>query len=203
MGERLQGTSRRGAEATEPRSRREILDAAARLLRSHGYKSTTLRVIAEEVGIKAGSIYYHFESKEQIVAAVMNDGVDRVYEAVAAELAATPPAAGPREMVERAIRAHLGALLAHSDYTSAALRSYTDAPEAVRRSTRVHRRRYEAVWEALIEEVIAAGAAPAGVSAESLRLAVLGMMNWSAEWYRPNRHSIERLAHEFAALVVR
>ncbi|MEI9889196.1 MAG: TetR/AcrR family transcriptional regulator [Rhizomicrobium sp.] len=190
-------------ESAGDRSRREILDAAARFLRSHGYHATTLRDIAGAVGIKAGSIYYHFASKDEIVAAVMNDGVDSVFDAVQAALRALPKTADPRRKLEAAIRAHLHALLDRSDYTSAGLKAYSDAPEAVRQAARPHRRRYEAVWDGLVRELVQADLTPRGVSREAIRLAVLGLMNWSPEWYRPRRHSIETLAGEFAAILLR
>ena len=191
------------AEAGARRSRREILDAAARFLRTHGYRATTLREIAAAVGIKAGSIYYHFASKDEIVAAVMNDGVERVEAAVSSALVALRREAGARERLETAIHAHLSALLAHGDYTSAGLKAYADAPDAVRRAARVSRRRYEAIWDGLVAELFEAGAAPPGASRDALRLALLGTMNWSSEWYRPDRHDIGRLARDFAAIVTR
>ena len=197
----------RTARLAEPdeagnRSRRDILDAAARFLRLHGYHATTLRDVAAAAGMKAASIYYHFASKEEIVAAVMNDGVDHVLETVEAALRSLPETADARGKLEVAIHAHLSALLEYGDYTSAGLKAYGDAPEAVRQSARSHRRRYEALWAKLVDELMRAGA-PSGVSAETLRLAVLGLMNWSPEWYRPKRHSIEVLAREFAAILVR
>jgi len=190
-------------QSSEPQSRREILDAAARLLRTQGYRATTLRDIAEAVGIKAGSIYYHFNSKDEIVAAVMNDGVDRVYEAVTAALRELPSTSSQRERLVAAITAHLSALLEHSDYTSAGLKSYHDAPDTVRAAARQHRRRYEAVWSQLIGEITASRSGPDKVSPETLRRAALGMMNWSPEWYRTGRYSINTLANEFAAILLR
>ena len=184
------------------RSRREILDAAAKFLRSHGYHATTLRDIAAAVGIKAGSIYYHFPSKDAIVAAVMNDGVDRVHDAVTAALAALPQGASIEARLEAAIRAHLHALLEFSDYTSAGLKAYSDMPEAVRRAARPHRHRYDAVWSGLVREIEAAGRMADGVSAETMRMALLGLMNWSPQWYRPGKHSVDGLAGEFARLVL-
>ncbi len=190
-------------ETAGSRSRREILDAAARCLRSHGYYATTLRDIAAAVGMKAGSIYYHFVSKDEIVAAVMNEGVDRVFDSVESVLRSLPPDTDLRLRVGAAIRAHLSALLEYSDYTSAGLKAFSNAPESVRQAARAHRRRYEAIWGKLIDELMRAGRAPPGASAETLRLAVLGLMNWSPEWYRSKRHSIETLAREFAAILVR
>ena len=183
--------------------RREILNAAAALLRLHGYKSTTLRDIAAAVGIKAGSIYYHFASKEEIVAAVMNDGVDHVLGAVSEALGKLPKSADPKMRIEAAIRAHLEALLRYGDYTSAGLKAYADVPQSVRVVARPHRRQYEAIWSDLVRDLVAAQQAPEGVPPEALALAVFGMMNWSPEWYRPTRHRLEDIARDFAAIVVR
>jgi AcrR family transcriptional regulator len=189
-------------ETAGDRSRREILDAAAGFMRANGYRATTLRDIAAAVGIKAGSIYYHFASKDEIVAAVMNDGVDRVFDGVDAALKALPPKANAAARLEAAINAHLHALLEHGDYTSAGLKAYSDAPDSVRKAARPHRRRYEAVWDNLIADLAAPGLIPANVTQEAMRLAVLGLMNWSPEWYRPQIHSIEKLSKEFAAILI-
>lgn len=55
-----------GAAPPDGRRRNEILDTAARLFASSGLR-TSLQEIADECGIKAGSLYHHFESKEAIV----------------------------------------------------------------------------------------------------------------------------------------
>jgi len=187
---------------SENGSRRDILDAAARLFRANGYRATTLRDIASAVGIKAASIYYHFSSKEELVAAVMNHGVDRVYDFVTQSLADLPDGASLRQQLEAASRAHLEALHAYGDYTSAGLKAYGDAPEEVRRAARLSRRRYETIWEDLINQLSDQGLVPNGVSLSSLRLAALGMLNWSHEWYRPERHDIAELAREFTTILL-
>lgn len=48
-------------------TRRAILVTTARMFAEKGYGECNLREIAEEVGIKAGSFYYHFRSKDQIL----------------------------------------------------------------------------------------------------------------------------------------
>ena len=59
-----------------------ILETAARLFRHEGYAATSLRAIAAACDMKAGSLYYHFESKDQIVSEVLDIGVQRVFDAV-------------------------------------------------------------------------------------------------------------------------
>src|ERR671926_227285 len=84
--------------------RRQILNAAARLLRHRGYEATTTRAIADAVGIKAGSIYHHFASKDDIVKTVINEGVRVVHQAVVEALEALPDNASPREILETALK---------------------------------------------------------------------------------------------------
>lgn len=183
-------------------ARRQILDAAAALLRQ-GYDATTVRAIAAQVGIKGGSIYHHYESKEAIVSAVVNEGVRVVYDAVTAALEALGPAASPRERMQAAIKAHLLSSLEHSAYTSASIRAFSFLPATVQEGCRVERRRYEEIWRGLVAEAAAAGLLAPAVSQDSVRLLLLGAVNWAGEWYRPERMSIDEIARDFAASILR
>jgi AcrR family transcriptional regulator len=182
-------------------SRRLILDTAARLLRSGGYHQTTLREIAEAVGIRKASLYYHFGSKEEIVEAVANDGVRFVHDAVVAALAEAD-ALAPRARLEAAILAHLTALHGHGDYTCASIKAFTFGMTPAPESVRLTRRAYEDVWRRLVAELQAARAIAPDRSPDALRLFILGAMNGSIDWYRPGRRSLPELAHELAALVI-
>lgn len=51
-------------------SRDEILNAARQAAQAHGYTGLNIRGLADEVGIKAASVYYHFPSKADLGAAV-------------------------------------------------------------------------------------------------------------------------------------
>jgi AcrR family transcriptional regulator len=76
-------------------AREEILDAAAELFAERGYAATSTRLIAERVGVRQASLYYHFDSKERILAELLEATV-RPSLAYAADLAArdlTPAAA--------------------------------------------------------------------------------------------------------------
>lgn len=175
---------------------RYILDAAAKLLRDRSYEATTLRDIAGQVGIKAASIYHHYPSKDEIAAAVVNEGV-RV-----AVLAALPPSASPRDRLEVAVRAHLLSSLRNSDYTSASIRTFAHLPDSVRNECRAERRSYEAIWGDIVAGAEAAGLLQPGLSRDVVRLMLLGAVNWAGEWYRPGRIGIDRIAHDFAELIL-
>ncbi len=181
-------------------ARRLILDHAARLLRSNGYHQTSLREIAEAVGIRKASLYHHFRSKEEIVEAVVNDGVRLVLETVLYALEVAGEAT-PRQRLKAAIAAHLTALHGHSDYTCASIKVFSfgenPTPESVRRT----RRAYDDLWRALVEELATAGVLATDIAPERLRLFLLGAMNGSVDWYREGRFDIAQLAGELAALV--
>jgi TetR/AcrR family transcriptional regulator, cholesterol catabolism regulator len=183
-------------------ARRQILDAAAYLLKHRGYEAATTRAIATAVGIKGGSIYYHFPSKDAIVGEVVNEGVRVVYDAVEKAINALPASAKPRRRLEAAIKAHLLSSLEHSNYTSASIRSFVFLPDSVRQGCRIERRRYEALWGKLVGELYEAGLIDPDISPESVRLLLLGALNWAGEWYRPDRMGIDDISRDFAASIL-
>jgi AcrR family transcriptional regulator len=72
---------RRGRPRSAPRkdsalsTREEILAAAATLFGTQGYTETTTRQIADAVGIKQASLYYHFPDKSQILRSLLKGTV--------------------------------------------------------------------------------------------------------------------------------
>ena len=60
-------------------TRQSILHAAAGLFRQQGYAAVSLRDIAEAVGMKTGSLYYHFSSKESLVEEILSLGTQGAF----------------------------------------------------------------------------------------------------------------------------
>jgi AcrR family transcriptional regulator len=56
-----------------PYTRKQILDAALRLFSERGFARTTVRDIAREAGITDAAIYYHFESKRDLLEALVDE----------------------------------------------------------------------------------------------------------------------------------
>lgn len=67
--------------------RAQLLDAAAHLFSERGFHATSMRDIAKAVGMLSGSIYYHFESKEEMLLAVYEEGKRRIADEVDAAVA--------------------------------------------------------------------------------------------------------------------
>ena len=57
-------------DAAHPNTRERILDAALDLFIEQGFDGTSLRQIAEKLGVTKAALYYHFESKEDILLAL-------------------------------------------------------------------------------------------------------------------------------------
>jgi AcrR family transcriptional regulator len=66
-------------------SRELILDATEKLMGTRGYAATSISDIRKACGLPASSIYWHFGSKDGVLAAVMERGAKRFFAAIAAQ----------------------------------------------------------------------------------------------------------------------
>lgn len=86
------------------RTRRRILDTAERLFAEKGYAGTTLRDVAAASGLRIPSLYNHFASKESLYAAVLEQGIAPVLDALAGYLAAGAERPDRRAFTRRMFR---------------------------------------------------------------------------------------------------
>ena len=187
-------STRRGPVRAD--NRPVILDAAARLFREKGYAVTSMRDIAAAVGMLAGSLYYHFASKDELLVAVYGEGVRRISAAVDAALARDLP---PWPRLEAACAAHLCALLEDSDYAQVVIRVRPDdAPAAAARLVAL-RDQYESLFAQALDKLPLAPR----TDRRSLRLMLLGALNWSQTWYRSGHDAPEAIARQFVGLLRR
>jgi len=180
-----------------PEARQRIQDIAAALFLENGYAGTSLREIANAVGMKTGSLYYHFASKEALLEAILRRGIEVMVTAFD-EASRTTRGADARVRFAAHVRAHLSALFEHGPYTAAHVTTFRTAPESVCQAIVPQRDSYEAMWSALLEELRASGDlasdAPVGLS----RLMLFGAMNSSVEWFDPERGSLDAFANTIA-----
>ena len=168
----------RAANSRQNNRRQEVLDAAAACFAGRGYRATTMREIAAQAGMLAGSIYYHFPSKGELLAAVYEEGVRRIEAAIDRAVAGLED---PWDRLEAACVAHLEAILDESDYARVIIRVLPEDAAEGRAALVALRDRYEGRFRALFETVPLAR----GTDRGALRLLLIGAMNWSQVWYRP------------------
>lgn len=187
--------------ADGPATRERVLLEAARLFRHHGYAATTLREVADAAGVKAGSIYYHFESKEQILGEVLDKGITIVADAVRTRVAALPESAPWRDRIAAGIEGHLWGMLHYGAFTSANIRIYGQIPISAKNRHRIVRRAYADYWDRLFESALASGELRQDTSTAMIRLFVIGALNWTVEWYNPQRGSFQDFSRQITAIV--
>jgi len=180
---------------TRQDNRREgLLDAAAGQFAQRGFHAVTMREIAADAGMLAGSVYYHFKSKDDLLIAVYEEGVKRLsheVDHVAADIA------DPWQRLEIACCAHTEMLLEDSDYAQVIVRVFPDdVPSSHARLTSL-RDGYEERFRAIIETL----PLPGGANRTALRFTLLGALNWSKSWYRPGGMNPRQISAEVIKLL--
>lgn len=176
---------------------RRILDEAARRFQESGYAETSLRDVAAGAGMKAGSLYYHFESKEALLIAILERGMSYMVDAfdMVADrrvvAGSDPDHDAAFSRLADHVAAHLSALHGNRAYTAAHVTLFRTAPKSVRRAVVPIRDNYERSWTELLASLLPERD-PKEIS--MLRLALFGAMNASVEWLDAGRGNIDQFA---------
>ena len=139
-------TSARRVTAAETglRSRREtIMAEALRLFHAHGYHAVTMEDIAAASGTRASSLYRHFSSKGELLAAVYYRAADRVAATTAAALAA---ATDPADALRRLVDSYVEMVFGQSDLVAVYQAENTNLPESDRHELRRAQRSHVEEW---------------------------------------------------------
>ena len=173
-------------------SRGNLLAISARLFAKGGFEATSMRDIAGEAGMLAGSMYYHFPSKNELIAAVYEAGVAEIGAAV--DLA-VGRARTPWTRLEAACVAHLESLLADRAHAAVMTADLSRLDPKLRRRLVVLRDGYERRFVGLIGEL----PLHRSVDRSLWRLQLLGALNWTPTWYRPGGKSPATIARTVVA----
>ena len=144
------GRGRPGKKGVATRAR--ILDSAAHTFAVLGYAGTRLSDVAAAANTQAGSLYYHFPSREELVEEVLRVGQERTSGFVRRRVAALPGDASDLDRLREAISAHLDSVLESGDYTAATIRIIGQVPEEIRKRRIHEQREYGDFWRSLVNE---------------------------------------------------
>ena len=97
-----------------------LLDTARRLFLEHGYAGTSLQMIADELGVSKAALYYHFKTKDDLVAALITPALAEL-ERVLDDIEAAPARRRPRLFVDR----YVDFLLDHRGISALGVRDAT------------------------------------------------------------------------------
>lgn len=162
-------------------TRDEILYSAALLIASEGYSACTMRSISKKIQMKAGSLYHHFESKDEILLEIMNVGTTILLEEVTRQVAALPPHASFDDRMRVAIRTHAACMV---DKSMPFMRVYEHLPPIIKRQARVARKRYADFWASLLEAGKATGDVDTDLNLSIFVPFLLSGLSRVGDWYR-------------------
>ena len=157
--------------------RMDILRAAARVFRRRGIAAAGMREIAEAAGISPGNLYHYFSGKDEILLFCQERTLERM---LAAARAARGSAA---ERLREVLEAHVHSMLDELESATAHL-DVEALPEAMRAPMIQKRDAYERAIRAIVEDGVNGGEF-APCDAALVTRAMLGAVNWTARWYRP------------------
>jgi AcrR family transcriptional regulator len=160
----------------------EIITAAAKVFQTKGYHAASVQDIADEVGILKGSLYHHFDSKEELLYLIVKEPISRLYETVGA---------------------HLEAFDRHYPHLFVYLRETEDLKRRFRATTQLSPKQYERFWQQILREGMKTGEFRADLDVQVISYGLLGMLNWLYKWYDPRgRLSVREVADQFSALAL-
>jgi len=179
-------------------TRDDILDAAAQVFRRKGFHGASMSAIAEAVDLQKASLYHHVTSKQEILLELLDRALGLLTEHIAGIAAQAMPADGKlRQMMQ----AYLIALADNSDLSSVLLFEHRSLDKKSHARHVPQRDAFERLWRNVIDEGVTAGIFTCSDSGVAIR-ALMGMMNWTLTWYRPEGDkSIEKIADEYADLM--
>ena len=164
-------------------SRQEILRTAARLFQQRGYDATSMNDVAAALKLSKGGLYHHFQSKDEILFEIMNHAMELTQERV---IGPARNIADPVERLRALIRLHIEVVLSPRDREiTVMLHENHPLPPALRKRINHRKKEYVHFVESLIADAQRARGAKGAVSPRAAAFALLGMINWIYQWYKP------------------
>ena len=190
-------------------SRQEILRTAARLFQQRGYDATSMNDVAAALKLSKGGLYHHFQSKDEILFEIMNHAMELTQERVISPVRGI---AGAEERLRALIRLHIEVVLSPRDREiTVMLHENHPLPPTLRKRINTRKKEYVHFVEGLIADVQKAESqkdsqhlrqAGGRVSPRAAAFALLGMINWIYQWYKPEGElQTHNLVPQFTDLV--
>jgi AcrR family transcriptional regulator len=182
------------------RRRQEVVESAAREFARHGYNQTSVQQLAERLGIAVGGIYHYFAGKEALLIAICDELTEPLLEGARTLLDdAEQAGATPEAQLRLLVRLWVSQVIDRRNHMlvfqqERHLIEHGDQWKGVRDS----RKAFERLTEGVLTRCRLA------VDDQRLALsALLGMVNHTAQWYRPRgRLGVDEIADGYVALLL-
>ena len=166
---------------TDPRQ--EILRTSARLFQQQGYDGTSMNDVASALRLSKGGLYHHFQSKDEILFELMNHAMTITEERVINPVKAI---SDPEQRLRTLIRRHIAVVFSERDREiTVMLHENHPLSPTLRKRINARKKDYIHFLENVIAEVQRTRGSKGTVTARAAAFALLGMINWIYQWYRP------------------
>jgi TetR/AcrR family transcriptional regulator, cholesterol catabolism regulator len=166
-----------------PHPRTAILEAAMRLFSKHGFPGTTMRDIANAVEMLPGSLYAHIDGKETLLVELVESGIEKF---LSIEQLLPPPTTSAEGRLRVAIKAHVALAAENPERALVVFHQWRFLSEQNLPRAKDKRRRYQKIFEKIMEDGIKSGDFDPGIDARIAVFTILGALNWTPEWYSPH-----------------
>jgi AcrR family transcriptional regulator len=164
--------------------RQEILRTAARLFQQQGYDGTSMNDVAAALKLSKGGLYHHFQSKDEILFNLMDHAMDITQERV---INAVRGIVDPEGRLRALIRLHINVVLSIRDREiTVMLHENHPLPPPLRKRINTRKKEYVHFVEKLVAEVQSARGSKSNVTPRAATFALMGMINWIYQWFRPD-----------------
>lgn len=157
------------------------LDAAVGLFSRKGYTATSTREVAALVGMQKASLYYHIDSKEDLLYLVCRSSLEQIRQDVEG---ATKDCADPLERQRVLIATHVRSLLRDAKRHITTFNEMHALSHDRLAQVLALRDEHESLVRSVLQAGQDAGVLRSDIEAKYLCLALLGMMNRVTVWYR-------------------
>jgi TetR/AcrR family transcriptional regulator, cholesterol catabolism regulator len=187
--------------AAAPAREGQVRAAALRLFKEKGYHATSMRDIADAVGINKGSLYSYIKSKEDLLVPVFDQAQGMLTSQI--EEIAADTEASPTERLKRALHAHVTAVAENLDVLTVYLSEWRQLAAESLATNRNQRERYASMFHQILRDGIATGEFRE-MDTRIVMLGMIGMCNYLFRWYRPDgRLAPDQIADELIEMVIR
>jgi AcrR family transcriptional regulator len=174
----------------------QILVASAELFSRKGYEKTSMKDIADQVGISKPALYHHLKSKHELLYTIMNDLMEFGIDGLEKVNRMSIPV---EEKFRLGIQHHLSSFDQYIAEYAVMLHEKTDwLPSSLERKIKKKFKYYTTLWDRIINEAISEKVIQPGLDPKVLMWAILGMCNWVYKWYsREGRLSTSKIGEIF------
>lgn len=161
----------------------EIKKTAARLFRKRGYNATSMRDIADAIGIKAASIYNHIKSKQELLSDLLME-IAIIFTKEMEMIQNT--SLNSQKKLERLIALHVRLTIEHTDAIALIAGEWVHLNENEKQQYITLRDDYENHFKKIIEQGKVEGIFE-NIDTEIILFSTLSTLRWLYSWYSRNR----------------